>query len=94
MLDVPVLVFWKYWTQKLALLKSKCYAFSLQPEAASVVQQVYEVLIDIENLAGCTPTKVGESSEWTSIVNSMEDNRANFCKCLVGKLLIQSSDWP
>jgi hypothetical protein len=33
------------------------------PEAASVVQQVYKVLSDIENLARCTPFKVGESSE-------------------------------
>jgi hypothetical protein len=35
------------------------------PEAASVVLQAYKVLSDIENLAGCTPAKVGESSEWT-----------------------------
>jgi cation transporter-like permease len=39
-------------------------------EAGSVVQQVHKVLNDIEILAGCTPAKVGESSEWTSIVNS------------------------
>jgi hypothetical protein len=34
------------------------------------MQQVYKVLGDIENLARCTPAKVGESSEWTSIANS------------------------
>jgi hypothetical protein len=54
------------------------------PEAASVVQQVHKVCNDIENLAGCTPDKVGERSEWTSIVNSTE-NRVNFCKALDGK---------
>jgi hypothetical protein len=27
-------------------------------------------------------SEVGESSEWTSIVNSVEDNRANTCKAL------------
>jgi hypothetical protein len=45
------------------------------------------VLSDIGNLAGRTPTKVGESYEWTSTVNSTEGNRANFCKDLDGKLL-------
>jgi hypothetical protein len=30
-------------------------------EAASVVHQAYKVLSDIENLAGCTPAKVGEA---------------------------------
>jgi hypothetical protein len=43
-------------------------------EAASVVQQVYKVPSDIEILAKCTPAKVGESSEWTSIVSSAEEN--------------------
>jgi hypothetical protein len=56
------------------------------PEAVSIVQQVCKVLMlsDIEDLAGCTRTKVGESSECTSAVNSAEENRANFCKALVG----------
>jgi hypothetical protein len=34
--------------------------------------------------------EVGESSEWTSIVNSAEENRANFCKSLDGKLLFSA----
>jgi hypothetical protein len=91
MADVPVPGFWKYWTQKLALLKSECHAImNKYREAASVVQQVYKVLSDIENLARCTPAKVGESSEWTSIVNRMEKNRANFCKGLDGKPLFST----
>jgi hypothetical protein len=45
------------------------------------------VLGDIKNLPGCTQTKVEESSEWTSIVNSAEENRTNFCKGLDGKPL-------
>jgi hypothetical protein len=60
---------------------------SKYPEAAYIVQQVYKVLGDIEFLAGCTPAKVGESYEWTSIVNSAEENRANICKAQDGKLL-------
>lgn len=84
---LPVLGFWKYWTQKVALLKYECHTImNKYPEAASVVQQVSKVLSDIENLAGCTPPEVGESSEWTSILNSLE-NRANFCKALDGKRL-------
>jgi hypothetical protein len=43
------------------------------------------VLSDIEILA-----KMGESSEWTSIVSSAEENRANFCKILQGKLLFSA----
>jgi hypothetical protein len=60
------------------------------PEAASVVQQVDKVLNDIEILARCTPAKVGESSQWTSIVNSVEENRANFCKGLDGMPLFSA----
>jgi hypothetical protein len=81
MADVPVLGFRKYWTQKLASLQSECHAITnirKYPEAASVVQQIYRVLSDTEILAGCTPAKVEESCEWTSIVKSAEENRANF----------------
>jgi hypothetical protein len=43
------------------------------------------VFSDIENLGRCTPAEVVVSSEWTSIVNRMEKNRANFRKGLNGK---------
>jgi hypothetical protein len=80
MADVLVPGFRKYRTQKLASLKSECHAIMKKyPEAISVVQQVYTVFSDNENLAGCTPAKVRESSEWTSTGNSAE-NRINFCK--------------
>jgi hypothetical protein len=70
MADTPVLGFRKYWRQKLAFLKSECHVITKKyPEAASVVQQVYKVVS-----AGCTPAEVGESSEWTSVVNSVEEN--------------------
>jgi hypothetical protein len=48
------------------------------PEAPSVVKQVHKVLNDIEILAGCTLANVEESSEWTSIVNSVKENRTKF----------------
>jgi hypothetical protein len=45
---------------------SESYAnMNKRPQEASVVQQIYKVLSGIENLAGCTPDKVGESFEWT-----------------------------
>jgi hypothetical protein len=43
------------------------------------------VLRNIGNLARYTPDKVGESSEWTTVVNSAEENTANLCKILNGK---------
>jgi hypothetical protein len=62
MADVPVPVFRKYWTQKLASLKSECHAITNKhPKAATVVQQVYKIHTDIENLAGYTAAKVGKS---------------------------------
>jgi hypothetical protein len=60
------------------------------PEAGSVVQQVHKVLNEIETLARCTPAKVGESPEWTTIMNSAEENRTNFCKGLDGKPLFST----
>jgi hypothetical protein len=51
---------------------------------------VYKVLSDIEILAKCTPAKMWESSEWTSIVSSAEENRANFCKILEGNPLFSA----
>jgi hypothetical protein len=91
MMDIPVLGFWKYWTQKLASVKCECYAImNRYPDAAYIVQEVYKVLSDIENLAGCTLAEVGEISEWTPVVNSVEENRANFCKAVDGKLLFSA----
>jgi hypothetical protein len=78
-------VFRKYWRQKLASLKSECNVITNRyPEAASLVE-VYKELNDIKILAGSTPAKVGEGCEWTSIVNSAEENRANVCKALYRK---------
>jgi hypothetical protein len=51
---------------------------------------VYKVLSDIKILAKCTPAKVRESSQWTSIVSWAEENRANFCKILRGKPLFSA----
>jgi hypothetical protein len=52
------------------------------PEADSAVEQVYKELSDIEILAKCKTSKVGEISECKFIVSRAEENRANFCKIL------------
>jgi hypothetical protein len=88
MMDVPGLEFWKYWRQQLASLKSEFYAITNKhPEAASIVQQVRRVLSDTEILAACTPAEVGTSSEWTSIVNSVE-KRSTFIKVYMGSCFL------
>jgi hypothetical protein len=48
------------------------------------------VISDIEILAKCTLDRVGESSQWTTIVNGLEENRAIFCKFLDGKPLFSA----
>jgi hypothetical protein len=83
--DVPVSGFWKFWTQKLASLKSECHAVTNQyPEAASVVQQVYKIFSDIENLARCTLAKVGGKL--------LVDLYCEYCRSKQNKLL-QRSRW-
>jgi hypothetical protein len=79
MADVPVPGLRQYWTQNLASLKSECHAMTNKyPEAASVVQQVCKVLSDIENLSGCTPTKVGESSSKMSVLKLRCNKRSAY----------------
>jgi hypothetical protein len=55
-----------------------------------VLPQVQRVLSDIEILARCIPVQVGESSKWTTVVNSVKEKRANFCKSVDGKLLFSA----
>jgi hypothetical protein len=87
MVDVPEPGFQKCWRQEPSTLKSECHAImNKYPEAASVVQQVHKVISDIETLAKCKPARVGESSQWTTIVNSAEENRAKFYKFLDGHI--------
>jgi hypothetical protein len=86
MADVTEPGFRKYWRQMPSSLKSQCHDITNKnTEAAPAVKQVYKMLSDTEVRAKCTPAKVQESSEWTTIVRSAEENRANFCKILEGK---------
>jgi hypothetical protein len=38
-------------------------------------------------VAGYAPASIGESDKWTSIVKTVEGNRANYCKALSGKTI-------
>jgi hypothetical protein len=79
MADVPLPGLRQYWTQNLASLKSECHAITKKYlETASVLQQVYKVLSDIENLSRCTPTKVGESSENMSVLKLRCNKRSAY----------------
>jgi hypothetical protein len=48
---------------------------------------LFKVLCDFEDVAEYAPPSVGESEEWTDVVNTVEENRVNFCKALHGKTL-------
>jgi hypothetical protein len=88
MADIPVLAFRKYWTQQLASLKFECHAImNKYPEEASIAQ-VHKLFSDIEYLAHWPMWRKGV--EWTSIVNSVEENRVTFFKALDGKLLFSA----
>jgi hypothetical protein len=81
MANVTVPGFRQYWAQKLASLKSVSHVITNKhPEAASVMQQVYKLPSDAENLAESTLAKVGERSEKTYIMNSAVENKATFVK--------------
>jgi hypothetical protein len=60
------------------------------PDAEQQLRQLFKVLCDIEDVAGYTPASVGESEQWSSIVSTVEENCANFCKALSGKTLYRA----
>jgi hypothetical protein len=51
---------------------------------------LFQILCDIEDVAGYTPAAVGESAEWTAIVSAADENRASYCKALIGKTLFSA----
>jgi hypothetical protein len=55
------------------------------PEAEAQLKQLLQVLSDIEDVARHIRASVGESSEWSAIVNAAEDNGASYYKGLHGK---------
>jgi hypothetical protein len=55
------------------------------PEADSQLKKLFNLLGDIEDVAGHTSTSVGESVEWAAILNFAGENGASYCKGLHGK---------
>jgi hypothetical protein len=57
------------------------------PDADAQLKQLLKVIRDIEEVARYTPASVGESEQWSTIVNTAEENRPNFCKVPNGRNL-------
>jgi prophage DNA circulation protein len=84
----PVSEHQAFWATKRASLQSEYPAFiEKYPDADTQYRKLLKALCTIEDVAGCTPTAVGESAEWMAIVSTTEENWASCCKALSGKTL-------
>jgi hypothetical protein len=91
MVDVPVPGYQAFWANERTTLKSEYQRQIGQfPDAHAQLRQLFQVLCDIEDVAGYPPALVGESEQWSSIVNAAEENRQNFCKALSGNTLFNA----
>jgi hypothetical protein len=80
-----------FWADKLVKLKSEYRQLLGQfPDAEAQLNLLLKEVCDIEDVAGYTPASVGETEQWSSIVNMAEENRQNFCKALNGKTLFSA----
>jgi hypothetical protein len=79
--DAPVPGYQTFWTNKRSTLKSEYMTLVQQyPDGDAQLKQFFNLLGDIEDLAGHTPASVGESTEWAVIVNAKEENGEHYCK--------------
>jgi hypothetical protein len=84
--DILVSGYQTFWTNKRSTLKSEYQALVQKyPDADMQLKQLFKVLGDIEDTPERTPELVGESVEWSAIVNAAEENGASYCKCHHGK---------
>jgi hypothetical protein len=91
MAAVPVPGYQAFWADKRASLQAEYNTLiEKYPDADTQYRQLYSALCATEDVAGYTPAVVGESAEWTAVVSSAEDNRANYCKDLTGKTLFSA----
>jgi hypothetical protein len=51
------------------------------------LNRLFNLLDDTEVLAGHTPTSLGESAVWATIVNAAEENGVSYCNGLLGEPL-------
>jgi hypothetical protein len=90
MATVPVPGYQAYWTNERQTLKSEYQQLVAQyPDADAQLKQLFQLLCDIEGVAGYTSASVGDSDQCSSI-NTAEDNQVNFCKALTGKTLFSA----
>jgi hypothetical protein len=91
MANVPVPGYQKFWKDKRATLREEQQSVAKYPDAEAQLKQLFKILCAIEVVAGQTPASGwGRKFEWTSIVNTAEDNRASCCKVLTGKALFSA----
>jgi hypothetical protein len=91
MAAVPVPGYQAYWADKRQTSKSEYQQLVAQfPDADAQLKQLFKLLCDIEDVAGYTPASVGDSDQWSSIVNTAEENQLNPCKALTGKILFSA----
>jgi hypothetical protein len=90
MADIPVPGYQAFWTNKRKTFKAEFGKLVEQyPGAEPQLRQLFKVLCDIEDVAGYTPASVGESQDWSFIVSTVEENRANYCKALNSLILVE-----
>jgi hypothetical protein len=67
----------KFWTDKRSSLKADYQLLvAKHPNAEVQLKHLFKILCNIEDVAGYTPASVGESVQWTSTVNTVDDNRS------------------
>jgi hypothetical protein len=75
MAEDPVPGHQAFWAKKCASLQSEYPALiEKYPDADIQYRQIFKVLCTSENVAGYTPSAVGESAEWTAVVSTAEEN--------------------
>jgi hypothetical protein len=91
MADVPVPVYQSFWTITRSALKSKYHSLiGLFPDADAQLKKLLKVLGDIEGVAASTPATVGDSEQWSAIINSAEEDKTSV-KPSVGRSYLMPS---
>jgi hypothetical protein len=81
----------EYWKNEYKFLRTESKDLIAEsPEGKDVIQHVLKTLSDIVSPASCTPTKVGQSGEWSRILNTTQEDRAKLCDILWGKWLFSA----
>jgi hypothetical protein len=88
MANAPAPEFQKFWTNQIECLKHECQeAIQKYPDAASIMERIRRVLVNIAHLAGHTPISVGQSPKWNETVKNAMEALRNLHQLFVGKPL-------